>query len=128
MAVPYYPIRVAATALFLLAAITTVHSIGVNYGTLGNNLPPPTQVAQFLKEKTIIDGIKIYDANPDILRAFANTGIHVTVTVPNDQIPNLTVVRNARRWVTADIKPFYPQTKIHYVLVGNETSTGDHRT
>ncbi|KAL0321953.1 UNVERIFIED_CONTAM: Glucan endo-1,3-beta-glucosidase [Sesamum calycinum] len=120
MAVPYYPISVAAATLFLLAITTTVHSIGVNYGTLGNNLPPPAQVAQFLKEKTIIDGVKIFDANPDILRAFANTGIRVTVTVPNDQIPNLTVVRNARRWVAANIKPFYPQTKIHYVLVGNE--------
>ncbi|KAL2227559.1 UNVERIFIED_CONTAM: Glucan endo-1,3-beta-glucosidase [Sesamum indicum] len=120
MAVPYYPIRVAATTLFLLAIITTVQSIGVNYGTLGNNLPPPAQVAQFLKEKTIVDGVKIFDVNPDILRAFANTGIHVTITVPNDQIPNLTVVRNARRWVAANIKPFYPQTKIHYVLVGNE--------
>ncbi|KAL0401386.1 UNVERIFIED_CONTAM: Glucan endo-1,3-beta-glucosidase [Sesamum latifolium] len=95
-----------------------VHRRQLRY--LGNNLPPPAQVAQFLKEKTIIDGVKIFNVNHDILRAFANTGIHVTVTVPNDQIPNLTVVRNARRWVATNIKPFYPQTKIHYVLVGNE--------
>ncbi|KAI3458707.1 hypothetical protein Pfo_015370 [Paulownia fortunei] len=120
MVVSYSSTRAAAAALFLLAAVTAVHSIGVNYGTLGDNLPPSAQVAQFLKEKTTIDRIKIFDVNPDILRAFANTGILVAVTIPNGEIPNLTNVRNARRWVTANIKPFYPQTKINYILVGNE--------
>ncbi|KAL8539035.1 hypothetical protein ACS0TY_000869 [Phlomoides rotata] len=114
------PTRVAAAALLLLAAVTAVHSIGVNYGTLGDNLPPPSQVAQFLKDKTTIDRIKIFDVNPDILRAFANTDILVAVTVPNGEIPNLTKVRYARRWVVTHIKPFYPQTKINYILVGNE--------
>ncbi|KAL2509754.1 Glucan endo-1 [Forsythia ovata] len=55
----------------------------LNYGTLGNNLPPPAQVAQFFKDKSTIDRIKIFDVNPDILRAFAGTRIFVTVTVPN---------------------------------------------
>ncbi|KAK3016737.1 hypothetical protein RJ639_006715 [Escallonia herrerae] len=110
------------TAIFLLVAlfVQNVHSIGVNYGTLGNDLPPPAAVAQFLKDKTIIDRVKLFDVNPDILRAFANTGILVTVTVPNGEIPGLTDIRNARRWVAANIKPFYPQTKINYILVGNE--------
>ncbi|KAK6135865.1 hypothetical protein DH2020_030352 [Rehmannia glutinosa] len=122
MAVPHSSTCAAATAALLLlaTAITAVHSIGVNYGTLGDNLPPPSQVAQFLKEKTTIDRIKIFDANPDILRAFANTGILVAVTVPNDLIPSLTDVGYARRWIEANIKPFYPQTKINYILVGNE--------
>lgn len=97
-----------------------VNSIGVNYGTLGNNLPPPAQVAQFLKDKTVIDRIKIFDINPDILRAFANTGISVTVTVPNGEIPNLLDISYARRYIDANIKPFYPQTKIDVILVGNE--------
>ncbi|KAK4480272.1 hypothetical protein RD792_013339 [Penstemon davidsonii] len=111
--------------LLLLSAvfhhhITAVYSIGVNYGTLGDNLPPPAQVAQFLKEKTTIDRIKIFDVNPDILRAFAGTGILVAVTVPNGEIPNLVDVGYARRWLDSNIKPFYPQTKINYILVGNE--------
>ncbi|EYU33213.1 hypothetical protein ABFS82_06G145900 [Erythranthe guttata] len=110
----------AAAALFLLAAIAAVESIGVNYGTMGDNLPPPAQVAQFLKDKTTIDRIKIFDANPDILRAFSGTGILVAVTVPNGEIPSLTDPGNARRWVAANIQPFHPQTKINYILVGNE--------
>ncbi|KAL8463109.1 hypothetical protein ACS0TY_033943 [Phlomoides rotata] len=107
---------------FLLAAaiISAVHSIGVNYGTVGDNLPLPAQVAQFLKEKTTIDRIKIFDVNPDILRAFADTGILVAVTVPNGEIPSLTDAATARQWVSSHIKPFHPQTKINYILVGNE--------
>lgn len=104
--------------LFLLPA--AVHSIGVNYGTLGNNLPPPSQVAQFLKSRTVIDRIKIFDVNPEIIRAFANTGILVTVTVPNGDIPSLTNARNALRWVDANIKPYHPATKFHYICVGTE--------
>ncbi|XP_075484229.1 glucan endo-1,3-beta-glucosidase-like [Primulina tabacum] len=110
----------AAIFLFLLLHITAVHCIGVNYGTLGDNLPPPAQVATFLKDKTTIDRIKLFDVNPDILRAFADTGILVAVTVPNGEIPSLTNVRYARRWVADNIKPFYPRTKINYILVGNE--------
>ncbi|EPS69142.1 hypothetical protein M569_05624, partial [Genlisea aurea] len=109
-----------AAALVLLTAISAVHSIGVNYGTIANNLPPPAQVAQFIKQKTFIDRVKIFDVNPDILRAFANTGILVSVTVPNGEIPNLTNIRYARRWVSVNIKPFHPQTRINYILVGNE--------
>ncbi|KAL3647323.1 hypothetical protein CASFOL_008291 [Castilleja foliolosa] len=110
----------AAAALFILAAATAVQSIGVNYGTLGDNLPPPSQVAQFIKDKTTIDRIKLFDANPDILRAFANTGILVAVTIPNGEIPSLTDIGYARSWVVANIKPFYPATQINYILVGNE--------
>ncbi|XP_004239793.1 glucan endo-1,3-beta-glucosidase [Solanum lycopersicum] len=97
-----------------------VSCIGVNYGTLGNNLPPPSQVAQFLKDKTIIDKIKIFDVNPDILKAFANTNISVTVTVPNSEIPKLQDIGYAKSYVEANIKPFYPQTKIDVIAVGNE--------
>lgn len=112
------------TILILFATVflhlsATISAIGVNYGTFGN-LPSPTQVANFLKTQTIIDSIKIFDVNSDILRAFANTGITVTVTVPNNLIPALVNVREARRWVAANIAPFHPQTRINRISVGNE--------
>ncbi|XP_031116207.1 glucan endo-1,3-beta-glucosidase-like [Ipomoea triloba] len=108
---------------FLVSAFLFFHgvrSIGVNYGTLGDNLPPPADVARFLKEKTVIDRIKIFDVNPDILRAFAGTGILVTVTVPNGEIIPLKDGGYAAQWVAANIKPFYPATKINIIAVGNE--------
>lgn len=115
---PFFPLFLVSA--FFLQLFSAVNSIGVNYGTLGNDLPPPAQVAQFLKDKTSIDRVKIFDVNPDIIRAFANTGILLTVTVPNGEIPNLTNYQNALAWVNSNIKPFYPATKIHYILVGNE--------
>ncbi|TQD96991.1 hypothetical protein C1H46_017390 [Malus baccata] len=48
--------------------------VGVNYGQLGNNLPPPSQsvkLIQSLKAKRV----KLYDANPKILTAFRNADL-----------------------------------------------------
>jgi exo-beta-1,3-glucanase (GH17 family) len=104
----------------LLHFSTTAFAIGVNYGTLANNLPSPSQVASFLKTQTTIDSIKIFDTNPDILRAFANSNITVTVTVGNGDIPALVDVNAASQWVANNIKPYYPQTRIKLIAVGNE--------
>ncbi|KAK3038810.1 hypothetical protein RJ639_028532 [Escallonia herrerae] len=60
----------------------TVSGVGINYGTLGNNLPSPKKVAQLL-QATLIDKVKIYDTNPEILAAFSNTGIDLIVAVEN---------------------------------------------
>ncbi|KAI7727369.1 hypothetical protein M8C21_023598 [Ambrosia artemisiifolia] len=103
-----------------LQIVLPVCSIGVNYGTTADNLPSPKEVAQFLKESTIIDKIKIFDMNSEIMKAFANTGIYVTITVPNGDIPSLTDSNKAGKWVQDKIKPYYPDTKIRYIAVGNE--------
>jgi len=107
----------ASVVIFLLSSKTS--AIGINYGTQGN-LPPPQQVVDFIKTKTIIDSVKIYDANPDILRALSGTGIDITIMVPNGNIPALANVENARQWVGANVLPFHQQTKIKYICVGNE--------
>ncbi|XP_062084960.1 glucan endo-1,3-beta-glucosidase-like [Humulus lupulus] len=98
----------------------SAYSIGINYGTVGNNLPPPSQVAKFLKTQTTIDRVKIFDANPDILRAFSNTGIALTVTVGNGDVPALAKLPGAQSWVANNILPFHPQTVINRIAVGNE--------
>ncbi|KAF7849792.1 hypothetical protein BT93_L0278 [Corymbia citriodora subsp. variegata] len=114
-----------ATLLHLLAAAS---AIGINYGTLGDNLPPPAQVANFIKTQTIINRVKIFDTNPDILRAFADTGIALTITAVNGDIPALAQLAFARQWVAINIAPFYPRTQIIRVLVGNEIiHSGDKR-
>ncbi|KAK4270716.1 hypothetical protein QN277_019491 [Acacia crassicarpa] len=96
------------------------YSIGVNYGTVASNLPPPPRVANFLKSQTNIDRVKIFDASPDILRAFANTGIAVTITVGNGDIPSLSKLTAAQSWVADNILPFHPKTIINRIAVGNE--------
>ncbi|KAJ4978173.1 hypothetical protein NE237_008953 [Protea cynaroides] len=115
--------------IFLLVSAVLVQdsaAIGVNYGSMGNNLPSSSQVAAFLKQSTIIDRVKLFDTNPDVLRAFANTGIAVTVTVGNGDIPSLTNLPTALAWVASYITPFHPQTLINRIAVGNEImATGD---
>ncbi|KAK8334218.1 hypothetical protein V6Z11_A10G259600 [Gossypium hirsutum] len=107
-----------STTVFNLFSSTA--AIGVNYGMVADNLPSPAKVANFIKTKTIFDSVKIFDTNPNVLRAFANTGITMTVTIPNGEIPNLANEGAASAWVNANIQPFHPQTKIKYISVGNE--------
>lgn len=105
---------------FQPVSISAAYSVGVNYGTVADNLPSPSQAAAFLKTQTIIDRIKLFDANPDILRAFANTGIAVTVTVGNSDVPALAKLPAAQTWIVNNILPFHPQTIINRIAVGNE--------
>ncbi|PWA85037.1 O-Glycosyl hydrolases family 17 protein [Artemisia annua] len=98
-------------------------NIGVNYGTVADNLPPPSQVAHFLLEHTIINRVKIYDTNQQILQAFAHTGIAITVTVPNNLIPNLANLKFSQQWVKTNIVPHVPATNIIRIVIGNEVLT-----
>ncbi|XXG60100.1 hypothetical protein AAC387_Pa04g2079 [Persea americana] len=112
---------------FLLLLLTTplryVTGIGINYGTLGNNLPPHKKVAQML-QSTIINKIKIYDTNPDILEAFSNTGIDVIVAVENSNISSISAdVSAADQWFTSRVAHFLPATSIIAIAVGNEYLT-----
>ncbi|THF97953.1 hypothetical protein TEA_015196 [Camellia sinensis var. sinensis] len=108
----------------LLLASTLVQgmagTIGVNYGTVANNLPPPSQVARFLLESTIIDRVRLFDSDPQTLQGFAHTGIAITVTIPNDQIPLLTNLTFAQQWLNTTINPHIPSTNVVRILVGNE--------
>ncbi|KAK7293863.1 hypothetical protein RJT34_16740 [Clitoria ternatea] len=106
--------------LLAITIIQGVQGIGVNYGTVANNLPPPAQVAKFLSHSTIIKRVRLFDANPEILHAFGNTGIEVTITVPNDQIPHITNITVAQQWIKTNVQPFIPATNLIRILVGNE--------
>lgn len=100
--------------------------IGVNYGTAADNLPPPLEVARFLLNSTTITRVRFFDSDPEMLRAFANTGIAVTVTVPTDQIPQLAKLNFAQQWLKTYIVPHAQSTNIVRILVGNEVlSTGN---
>lgn len=107
-------------------AASSSSSVGVNYGRVADNLPSPSQVAQFLTSQTTIDKVKIFDCDPQILQAFSGTGISLTVTIPNSEIISLTQLSAAQSWVSTNMLPHYAQTTIRYIAVGNEVHyTGD---
>ncbi|KAJ7519531.1 hypothetical protein O6H91_20G043000 [Diphasiastrum complanatum] len=65
--------------------------------------------------------VKIYDANSQVLNALANTGMEVSVMVPNEQISNIASSQTSSdNWVEQNIVPYYPATQITFLAVGNE--------
>ncbi|KAK4393411.1 Glucan endo-1,3-beta-glucosidase 11 [Sesamum angolense] len=112
--------------LLHLSLVLQVSGIGINYGTMGNNLPQPKRVAQLL-QSTLINKVKIYDTNPEILEAFANTGVDLIVAVENSQVANITSnsPSAAEKWFTSRIAPFIPATSIVTIAVGNEYLSAD---
>ncbi|XP_065880547.1 glucan endo-1,3-beta-glucosidase 12-like [Euphorbia lathyris] len=111
--------------LLLLTSFLKVSGVGVNYGTLGNNLPSPKRVAQLL-QSTLIDKVKIYDTNPEILQAFSNTGIDLIVAVENYHVANISSdVSAADEWFSSRVAPFIPATSVVAIAVGNEYLSSD---
>ncbi|XP_057974477.1 glucan endo-1,3-beta-glucosidase 12-like [Malania oleifera] len=109
----------------LLNPFASVSGVGINYGTLGSNLPSPKKVAQLL-QSTLFDKVKIYDSNPEILEAFSNTGLDLIVAVENSHVPNISAASSAAdEWLTTRVLPFIPATSVVAIVIGNEYLTTD---
>ncbi|XP_043688395.1 glucan endo-1,3-beta-glucosidase 11-like [Telopea speciosissima] len=104
--------------------IGRVEAVGINYGQVGNNLLPPEKVLSLLSSLKITKA-RIYDTNPLVLTAFANSGVELIVTVENQMLQVVMDPQQALQWVTTHIKPYFPATKITGIAVGNEIFTTD---
>lgn len=111
---------------FFLSADTgffaRVASFGINYGQVANNLPQPEKVLGLLSSLKITK-TRIYDTNPQILKAFANSDVEIIVTIENQILNQLNDPQQALQWVNTNIKPYLPDTKITGIQVGNEVFT-----
>ncbi|CAK9206951.1 unnamed protein product [Sphagnum troendelagicum] len=98
-------------------------SVGVNYGTLGDNLPTPTQAVELLKEQGITQ-VRIFDTNPAVLQAFQGSSIQLIVGVLNSEL--ITIAQSndsATTWVKEKVLPFAATCNITCIAVGNEVLT-----
>ncbi|KAJ9173877.1 hypothetical protein P3X46_016969 [Hevea brasiliensis] len=94
--------------------------IGINYGRLGNNLPSAFQSIQIIQSMNA-GRVKLYDANPEILKLLSGTKIHVSIMVPNHEIISIASDQSiANKWVQDNVFQYYPDTMIRFILVGNE--------
>ncbi|CAN6323069.1 unnamed protein product [Urochloa humidicola] len=100
--------------------------IGVNYGEVADNLPPPDATARLLRS-TSISKVRLYGVDAGLIRALAGSNISVVIGVANGDIPSLAAdPAAASRWVAANVLPFVPATTISAVAVGNEVlESGD---
>ncbi|XP_059289254.1 glucan endo-1,3-beta-glucosidase 3-like [Lycium ferocissimum] len=97
--------------------------IGVNVGTDLSDMPSPTQVVALLKAQQIRH-VRLFDADRAMLLALANTGIRVTVSVPNDQLLGIGQSNaTAANWVSRNILSHVPATKITAIAIGSEVLT-----
>lgn len=107
------------------ALAITGSTVGINYGQIADNLPSPAKVAELLKALKITK-VKLYDWNPDILKAFANSDIELVVGIGNGFVAGLIDTQAALSWVTQNIQPYLSGgTKVTGLSVGNEVYTGD---
>ncbi|KAK3128297.1 hypothetical protein QOZ80_6BG0459560 [Eleusine coracana subsp. coracana] len=113
-----------AVAVLAMAPTPSSAALGINYGQVADNLPPPQSAAILLRALNATK-IKLYDTDPRVLAAFANTGADFTVGLPDRLVPRLAADPSAAAaWVRANILPHIPSTSISAITVGNEVLSG----
>ncbi|GLJ54400.1 hypothetical protein SUGI_1168410 [Cryptomeria japonica] len=96
------------------------NKIGVNNGLMGDNLPPAEEVVTLMQNNNI-GKLRIYKAEPLVLKAYANSGIEIILSVANFQLRNISSSQEAAdKWVDDNIRAYYPATDIKYIAVGNQ--------
>ncbi|KAK9727008.1 hypothetical protein RND81_05G251700 [Saponaria officinalis] len=103
---------------------TQGQGVGINYGQIANNLPSPSRVA-ILLQSIQINRVKLYDADPNVLLAFANSNVEFIIGLGNGDLQSMTNPSNAQNWIQTHVQPYISQTKITCITVGNEILTGD---
>ncbi|XP_008782991.1 glucan endo-1,3-beta-glucosidase 5 [Phoenix dactylifera] len=97
-------------------------AIGVNWGTLSSHRLQPSIVVDLMKENKI-SKVKLFDADPTVLRALAGSGIQVMVGIPNDMLGILgSSPATSDLWVTQNVSRYMVKggVDIRYIAVGNE--------
>ncbi|KQK19723.2 glucan endo-1,3-beta-glucosidase 14 [Brachypodium distachyon] len=119
----------AASSLTTTVILALLHptsaALGINYGQVADNLPPPQSAAILLRALNATK-VKLYDADPRVLSAFSGSGVDFTVGLPDNLVPKLAADPSAAAaWVKSNLLPHLPATRITAVTVGNEVLTGD---
>lgn len=98
--------------------------IGINYGDVADNLPPPASTARLLQSTTITK-VRLYGTDPAVISAFAGTGISLLLGAANGDIPNFaSSPAAAAAWVAAHL-PSTSSPAISAVSLGNEVLFAD---
>ncbi|CAL5384988.1 unnamed protein product [Camellia sinensis] len=109
--------------IFLLHSAYVAKSesfIGVNYGQVADNLPPPSATVKLL-QSTAIEKVRLYGVDPAIIKALSNSGIGIMIGASNGDIPAMASDPNfANNWINTNVIPFYPASNIILITVGNE--------
>ncbi|CBI27737.3 hypothetical protein VitviT2T_016202 [Vitis vinifera] len=101
-----------------------VEGVGLacNWGTISTHPLPPDITVKLLKDNGF-NKVKLFEAQPGVLRALGNSGIQVMLGIPNDFLaPLASSVGFAVKWVSQNVSTYVSKygVDIRYVAVGNE--------
>ncbi|KAM7266706.1 hypothetical protein ACFE04_004603 [Oxalis oulophora] len=109
-----------AFTLFLVSRAEISSKLGINYGRVSDDIPSAYESIEIIKSLNA-GRVKLYDANPEILKLLAGTKLKVSIMVQNHEIIGIAMNHTlADQWVLNNVFPYIPQTVIRYILVGNE--------
>lgn len=95
---------VAVTVLLLIQVVES--DIGVNWGTISLHRMSPSTVVDLLKDNKI-QKVKLFDADPDVMKGLMGSGLEVMVGIPNDMLALLSSsVAASDLWVSQNVSRY----------------------
>ncbi|TKW09750.1 hypothetical protein SEVIR_6G122400v4 [Setaria viridis] len=114
---------VAAALLLALLPRAADAAVGVNWGTVSAHRMPPPVVVDLLRANGIAK-VKLFDADPAVLRALAGSGVQVMVGIRNEALAGIAASPAAAdAWVAQNVSRYVAArggVDIRYIAVGNE--------
>lgn len=97
---------VGVVLVLVMGVMESVSGLGVNWGTISINPLPPGYVVKMLQANGI-KKVKLFDADYDVLKSMAGTGIEVMVAAPNDLLATLAYQDGAAdAWVKENVTAY----------------------
>ncbi|KAF8025944.1 hypothetical protein BT93_F2697 [Corymbia citriodora subsp. variegata] len=106
-----------------------VQGLAINWGSRASHPLPASITVQLLKDNGF-DKVKLFEADPEPLKALGHSGIQVMVGIPNELLePLSSSVQAAINWVSQNVSTFISKygVDIRYVAVGNEPFLKDYK-
>lgn len=120
-------ILVFVSSLLILLPDSPVGApVGVCYGRVAINLPPPSDVVDLLRSNGI-SRVRLFNADAEALKPFSGTEIQLMIGVPNEVLPTLAngMVSTALDWLQSNIFAYVSPSQVRYLAVGNEVLLKD---
>ena len=92
--------------LLLLHPFSPADGLGVNWGTRSSHPLPPDIVVRLLKDNGF-DKVKLFEAEPWVLKALGRSGVQVMLGIPNEFLtPLASSVSVAEQWVMQNVSTY----------------------